>query len=51
MRILEWVAVSSSQGNLPDPGMELESPVSPARIGRQVLYRCTAWDARAEYVA
>ena len=29
VRILEWVAVSSS-GNLPDIGIELASPVSPA---------------------
>ena len=27
-RILEWTAISSS-GDLPDPGIELESPVSP----------------------
>ena len=27
-RILEWVAISSS-GDLPDPGTELVSPVSP----------------------
>ena len=26
-RILEWVAVSFSRGYLPDPGIELQSPV------------------------
>ena len=29
-RILEWVAISFSRGNLPDPGIEPTSPVSPA---------------------
>ena len=29
VRILEWVVISSS-GDLPDPGTELASPVSPA---------------------
>ena len=28
-RILEWVAISSSR-DLPDPGIEPESPVSPS---------------------
>ena len=32
-RILEWAAVSSSR-NLPDPGIEPASPVSPALSGR-----------------
>ena len=32
-RILEWVAISFSR-NLPDPGMELTSLVSPALAGR-----------------
>ena len=32
-RILEWVAM----GNLPDPGMETESLISPS-LGRWVLY-------------
>ena len=30
--ILEWVAISSS-GGLPNPGIEPESPVSPALAG------------------
>ena len=29
-RILEWVAISSSRGNLPVPGIELASPGAPA---------------------
>ena len=29
-RIVEWVAISLLQGNLPKPGMELMSPMSPA---------------------
>ena len=32
-QILEWVAISSSRG-LPDPEMELMSPLSPALEGR-----------------
>ena len=32
-RILEWVAISSSR-DLPDPGIESTSPVSPALAGR-----------------
>ena len=32
-RILEWVAMPSS-GDLPDPGIELEFPPSPALAGR-----------------
>ena len=32
-RILEWVAISSS-GDLPDPGIEPESPAAPALAGR-----------------
>ena len=32
-RILEWVAISPS-GDLPDPGMEPASLVSPALLGR-----------------
>ena len=31
-RILEWVAISSSR-DLPDPGIEPKSPVSPALAG------------------
>ena len=30
-QILEWVAISSSPGDLPDPGIE---PTSPALTGR-----------------
>ena len=36
-RILEWAAVSSSR-NLPDPGIEPTSPVSPALSGRFFLF-------------
>ena len=32
-RILEWVASISSPGDLPDPGIEPESPTSPALAG------------------
>ena len=32
-RILEWVVMPSS-GDLPDPGIELEFPPSPALAGR-----------------
>ena len=32
VRILEWVAISSSR-DLPDPGIKLTSPVSPALAG------------------
>ena len=32
-RILEWVAVSFSGGDLPDPGIDPASPVSPALAG------------------
>ena len=28
-RILEWVAMPSSRGDLPDPGIEPTSPVAP----------------------
>ena len=34
-RILEWVALSFSR-DLPDPGIEPSSPVSPALAGRFV---------------
>ena len=33
-RILEWVAISFSGGNLLDPGIEPISPASPALAGR-----------------
>ena len=32
-RVLEWVAISVP-GDLPDPGIELMSPASPAMAGR-----------------
>ena len=32
-RVLEWVAISIP-GDLPDPGIELMSPASPAMAGR-----------------
>ena len=32
-RVLEWVAISTP-GDLPDPGIELMSPASPAMAGR-----------------
>ena len=32
-RVLEWVAISVP-GDLPDPGLELMSPASPAMAGR-----------------
>ena len=32
-RILEWVAIFFSPGDLPDPGIELASLVSPALAG------------------
>ena len=33
IRILEWVAMPSSRGNLPDPGIEPVSLTSPALAG------------------
>ena len=32
-RILEWIAISDPAGDLPDPGIELESLTSPALAG------------------
>jgi len=32
-RILEWVAMPSPPGDLPDPGIEHVSPVSPELAG------------------
>ena len=41
-RILEWVAISSP-GDLPDSGIKPSSLASC--IGRQILNRCTTWEA------
>ena len=43
-RILEWVAISSS-GDLPDPGIEPTSLVSPALAGG-FFTTCATWDAQ-----
>ena len=58
-RILEWVAISSSR-DLPDPGIELTSPASPALAGGffttapsklrplwEILKKKTHWATRA----
>ena len=36
-----------TKGDLPDPGMETVSLVSPA-FDRQSLYHCTAWEAETQ---
>ena len=36
--ILEWVAMPSSRGNLPDPGIEPVSPESPALQADSLLW-------------
>ena len=43
-RILEWVAISFS-GDLPEPGMEHESLVSPALVGG-FFTTSTTWEAQ-----
>ena len=42
-RILVWAAISSSRGYIPPRDWTLASCVS--YIGRQILYRCTTWEA------
>ena len=42
-RIREWVAISSSR-DLPDPGIEPTSLVSPALAGR-FFTNCATWEA------
>ena len=43
-RILKCVAISSSGGNLPDPGIEPLSLVSPALVGG-FFTNCATWEA------
>ena len=45
-RILEWVAVPSSRGNLPDPGIEPVSLTSPALVCRFFTTNAT-WEAHS----
>ena len=42
-RILEWVAISSTPGDLPDPGIEPASLTSPAWTGR-LFTTSTTWE-------
>ena len=43
-RILQWVAVSSFIGDLPNPGIELEFLVSPALAGGFFTTSATCMD-------
>ena len=43
-RILEWIAISCSWGS--SPSRDLVPISSISCIGRQVLYRCTTWEAQ-----
>ena len=43
-KILEWVAMPHSPGDLPDPGIELMSLMSPALAGR-FFTTSTMWEA------
>ena len=44
-RILEWVAMPSLQGGLPDPGIEPASLMSPAFAGRFLTTSAT-WETQ-----
>ena len=44
-RTLEWVAISSSKGDLPDPGIKTSSLGSPALAGGFFTTRAT-WEAK-----
>ena len=46
-KILEWVAFPSP-GDLPDPGIELESLTSPAMSGR-FFTTCATWEAPGKW--
>ena len=46
-KILEWVAISYSGGDLPDPGIEPASLVSPALAGEFFTTSAT-WEAWAQ---
>ena len=43
-RILEWIAMPSTPGDLPDPGIEPTSLTSPALAGGFLTTRAT-WEA------
>ena len=47
-RILEWVAMPSPPGDLPDPGMEPTSLMSPALTGRFFTMSIT-WEAHVTF--
>ena len=42
-RILQWVAMPSSRGDLSDPGIEPRSLVWVSCIGRWILNHCATW--------
>ena len=51
-RILEWIAVLESQGDLPDPGIELESPSCGQilyHLSLLLITNCTYIGLRGEY--
>ena len=47
-RMLEWVAMPSS-GELPDPGIEIVSPISPVLAGK-LFTTSTTWEALTLFI-
>ena len=45
-KVLEWIAILKSPGDLPDPGFEPESLVSPALAGGFFTTVLLYWEAR-----